>query len=598
MPHIDEDFYKSIGSEEETKEVIKACPRSSTMNYSPPPLNENITSAVKKTDTTLYGIHIALAQATRPLHNFVYRKYKEDSKAAKEDEGVMNIPWKPKQLAGNVAKPLFDLELMDKAISTINPAKKSIFRKPFQMRQQYGTYRPPSSSNTTAQTIQCGQTSDNPTYSFPSEPPSLGPPHNVQESLGATHGQLVAPNTDNSSSPVQEEAESGSQSGTDRGNSPPIIQESNIGGRLIKPGVLQSTLLYPQEDRAAEASLGFKKPEQVCSGKELQNGVSQPNLQVNQEEGLYDVLRSERRLPPHPDTQSLSKVLTFHLECKQFQLRVLPFGLSLSPHTLNKVLRPAIYRRGPEQAHEIWAPGKLRQVGDSADTNDKSPGNYHKFLGDDSQGAKGEAQAMSVSATRSPHAEATPRAQELLSQDNYFMEIDGPLDEISGPKPSIFERPVGQMELPVLSPRDTRDRGLYRCQRHGEGDIFRLQFLLLFMESITGVDAYQRQRAIDNIVRIPAPECCWSLCASLLRQHNDLGMRQEIWRSNGVVAFPGSIHNSEPEVWSSRRRHVCFEAEQEGSTILQQVLRQERNSSELIEVQMVEMEQSILLPSV
>ncbi|OMJ22776.1 hypothetical protein AYI69_g5266 [Smittium culicis] len=39
MSHIEEDFYKSIGCEEETKEVIQACPRSSKMNYSPPPLN-------------------------------------------------------------------------------------------------------------------------------------------------------------------------------------------------------------------------------------------------------------------------------------------------------------------------------------------------------------------------------------------------------------------------------------------------------------------------------------------------------------------------------------------------------------------------------
>ncbi|OMJ20088.1 hypothetical protein AYI69_g6347 [Smittium culicis] len=68
--------------------------------------------------------------------------------------------------------------------------------------------------------------------------------------------------------------------------------------------------------------------------------------------------------------------------------------------------------------------------------------------------------------------------------------------------------------------------------------------------------------------------------------------------SNIVVTFPESIHNSEPEVRFSRRRNVCFAAEQEGSTILNLVPRQERNRSELIEIKMVEMEQSILLPSV
>ncbi|OMJ27507.1 hypothetical protein AYI69_g3054 [Smittium culicis] len=344
MPQFDEDFYKFIDSEEETKEVIQVCPRNSTMNYSPPSLNENITSVAKKTGMTLYGIQIALAQAIRPLDKFFYRKYKEDSEAAKEDEGVALA--RVGEMAGE---------------------------------DEEGATR------------------------IPFEPFSWGPPHNVQESLGATYGQLVgqkkfrervhnsilepetAPATNHPFSTVQEKAEPGIQ-----------------GGRTIKSGVLQPTLLYPQEDRVAEASLEFKKPEQVCSGKELQDGVSQLYLQANQEEGLHDVLRSERRFPPHPDTQSLSKALMFHLERQQFQFRVLPFcnRSRLTPlpsilgrppyHRRVKGTMQAVYHHGPEQAHTAWAPGKLRQVGDSADTNDKSPSNGHKLPGDDSQGSKFE----------------------------------------------------------------------------------------------------------------------------------------------------------------------------------------------------------------
>ncbi|OMJ19885.1 hypothetical protein AYI69_g6443 [Smittium culicis] len=292
MPHIYEGFYKSIGSKEEIKEVIQACPRSSTMSYSPPPLNENITRAVKKTDTTLYGIRITLAQATRPLENFVYRKYKEDSEAAKEDEGVA-LASAMRLILASIATNICQSR-MENLYQALNIPGKP--KKLFQIRQQYRPYRSPSSSTTMAQTIQSGQTSDNPTYTsgFPSEPPSLGPPHDVQESLGATHGQLVAPTTENSSSPVQEEAESGSQSGTDRGNRLHIIQESNRGSRPIKPRVLKPTLLRVKESMQA------------------------------------------------------------------------------------------VYHRGPEQAHETWAPGQLRQVGDSADTNHKSPGNDHKLPADDS----------------------------------------------------------------------------------------------------------------------------------------------------------------------------------------------------------------------
>ncbi|OMJ16534.1 hypothetical protein AYI69_g7810 [Smittium culicis] len=430
IPHIDEDFYKSIGSEEETKEMIQACPRSSTMNYSPPPLNERITSAAKKTNTTLYGIQIALAQANRPLENFVYRKYKEDSKTAKKDEGVALASAMRLILASiatNISQIRMENKLLNKAISTTKPVKKARLRKSFQMRQQYDSYRFLSSSTTTAQIIQSGkgkwqgERKREPLCFLPS-PPVGDLPQNVQESLGATHGQLVgqkncregvhdsihepetAPTTDKSSSLVQEEAESGSQSGTDRGNSLPIIQESNRGGRSIKPEVLKPTLLYPQEDRAAEASLGFKKSEQVCSGKELQDGVSQLYLQVNHEEGLHDVHRSEIRLPPHPDTQILSKVLKFRLKWPTFPVQSTASTLlgtengdqnsSLLGRSLdyrrNKGTMQAVYHRGPEQAHEAWVPGKLRKIGYSADTNDKSPGNDHKLPRDDSQGAKGK----------------------------------------------------------------------------------------------------------------------------------------------------------------------------------------------------------------
>ncbi|OMJ09949.1 hypothetical protein AYI70_g441 [Smittium culicis] len=63
--------------------------------------------------------------------------------------------------------------------------------------------------------------------------------------------------------------------------------------------------------------------------------------------------------------------------------------------------------------------------------------------------------------TRSSHTEATPKTQELLSQDNDFIEIDGSLGKMSVQKPSVLERSVAQMEWPVLPPRETRDGCLH-----------------------------------------------------------------------------------------------------------------------------------------
>ncbi|OMJ19927.1 hypothetical protein AYI69_g6423 [Smittium culicis] len=65
LPSIEEDFYRTPLTEEERKEVIHSCPKSSSMNYLPPPLNDSESTAVKKADTTLNGIKVALAQETR-----------------------------------------------------------------------------------------------------------------------------------------------------------------------------------------------------------------------------------------------------------------------------------------------------------------------------------------------------------------------------------------------------------------------------------------------------------------------------------------------------------------------------------------------------
>ncbi|OMJ21183.1 hypothetical protein AYI69_g5932, partial [Smittium culicis] len=62
---IEEDFFRTPLTEEERKESIHSCHRSSSMNYLPPPLNDSASAAVKKADTTLHGIQVALAQATR-----------------------------------------------------------------------------------------------------------------------------------------------------------------------------------------------------------------------------------------------------------------------------------------------------------------------------------------------------------------------------------------------------------------------------------------------------------------------------------------------------------------------------------------------------
>ncbi|PVU91005.1 hypothetical protein BB561_004608 [Smittium simulii] len=79
LPSIEEEFFRSPLTDEERKSAIYSCPKTSSMNYNLPPLNDSASSAVKKTDSALYGIQLALAQATRPIDFYVYRRIQDNS---------------------------------------------------------------------------------------------------------------------------------------------------------------------------------------------------------------------------------------------------------------------------------------------------------------------------------------------------------------------------------------------------------------------------------------------------------------------------------------------------------------------------------------
>ncbi|PVU87545.1 hypothetical protein BB561_006295, partial [Smittium simulii] len=53
LPSIEEDFFRSPLTDEERKNALYSCPKNSSMNYIPPPLNDSASSAVKKTDSAL-----------------------------------------------------------------------------------------------------------------------------------------------------------------------------------------------------------------------------------------------------------------------------------------------------------------------------------------------------------------------------------------------------------------------------------------------------------------------------------------------------------------------------------------------------------------
>ncbi|OMJ18514.1 hypothetical protein AYI69_g6982 [Smittium culicis] len=170
LPSIEDDFFRATLSEEERKEAIHSFPRSSSMHYQPPPLNDSVFAAVKKDDACLHGIQIALAQATRPVDYYVHRIIQDNPSVREDDPHInfsytmralladiastetqgrldnlhkgMDLPGKPQQLVDSDTKPLMDQENLDALIASKKPEKRARIRMPIRGRQQSST-RPP-----------------------------------------------------------------------------------------------------------------------------------------------------------------------------------------------------------------------------------------------------------------------------------------------------------------------------------------------------------------------------------------------------------------------------------------------------------------------
>ncbi|OMJ23234.1 hypothetical protein AYI69_g5058 [Smittium culicis] len=164
LPSIEEDFFSTPLTKEERKETKLICPR----------------TAVKKADTTLHGIQVALAQATRPIDYYVHRRIQNNPQVNEDDPHIlfastirvllsdiastvtqgrldnlhkgMELPGKPHQLFEPDTKPLMDQEKLDALIASKRPEKRPRIRMIFRGLQQYGTQNDTSSKPVEAQT--------------------------------------------------------------------------------------------------------------------------------------------------------------------------------------------------------------------------------------------------------------------------------------------------------------------------------------------------------------------------------------------------------------------------------------------------------------
>ncbi|OMJ19910.1 hypothetical protein AYI70_g4434 [Smittium culicis] len=267
LPSMEDDFFRTPLSEEERKEAIHSCPRSDSMNYQPPPLNDLVPAAVKKADACLRGIQIALAQATRPVDYYVHRIV-QDNPSVREDNPHINfanamralladivstvtqgrldnlhkgmdLPGKPQQLIDSDTKPLMDQENLDALIASKKPEKRSRIRKPFRGRQQFGTQNSTGSNTAQSQTMEAAVPSATvrDLNIFIDRTPSWGTPRNISIRVDQADEQGLGPKyfREGVPDPIQKTG----------------IEQQGLRGELSKPASTKRLEMFDEESAAS-----------------------------------------------------------------------------------------------------------------------------------------------------------------------------------------------------------------------------------------------------------------------------------------------------------------------------------------------------------
>ncbi|OMJ23465.1 hypothetical protein AYI69_g4967, partial [Smittium culicis] len=345
----------------------------------------------------------------------------------------------------------------------------------------------------------------------------------------------------------------------------------------------------------AKTSLGPEETESPCTGAELQNGVSLLDLPTDTQERLHDVTGSRRCFYAHSNPRILQEVPPLLLEWESVPVQsaavrtitesphvykdsspgfdmgentrnpgICISGRSIDPGRIEGEMRIE-YSQGSGQANGSWLQNKDGKIDNEAMSIDNASWNGNKLSRNESESTflkdkgpqkgsfeitedwqndseepsefhrQGTSNVNSITSW-TPHATPNIGTEECMSVEEESMGIDGDIDRASNSESTILGHSTDIMEWPIIPPRDARARSFYGFERLGMGNSGGIQILLRIMESIGGVDAHQRQRIIDNIIRSSTQECYRPISISLLRKYYHIGLRQKIWRDNLTTA--------------------------------------------------------------
>ncbi|OMJ28349.1 hypothetical protein AYI69_g2179 [Smittium culicis] len=270
LPSIEEDFFRTPLTEIEKKEEIHSCPKSSSMNYLPPPLNDSISMAVKKAYTTLHGIQVALAQAT--LFANTMRVLLADVASMITQERLdnlhkgMELTGKLHQLIESENKPLMDQEKLDGLISS---AQNGTYSKAAQEQTAEAVQTPVANNNhqqhSNFRGRGCGRGKGSQQPIFVQKWPS-------------TTKRLEIIYKESAASPKNDTFRVAAADAPSDTHSAPV-QEGYRGGQRSRHRILLQPLIHTKEDRWTHTSLGLEEIKSLCRTEEFKNGNADVDLQ-------------------------------------------------------------------------------------------------------------------------------------------------------------------------------------------------------------------------------------------------------------------------------------------------------------------------------
>ncbi|OMJ21360.1 hypothetical protein AYI69_g5848 [Smittium culicis] len=555
LPSIEEDLFRTPLAEEERKIAIHSSPKTSSMNYIPPPLNDSASSAVKKADSVLYG---------PPRKTYATSRVRYQATDGSRGVGHPHL----QEICGETITRL-----------AISQAQQNTILK--------DTY---SSNTATAQSTKAATTAEaysinriadhqipfkNPHSPAPISKGALRAPFETEGTWRGPEGPAPSVSPSNSTADVPFRIES-------------YRRDSAEGSRLLQPAFHD-----PKEDWRPQISLGPPQTQPARGGAKLLNGETGENLPHHSQKGLSLVLRSSRCVHaytiPRPTIRTISEPVGIYQDSSpssRMDQNKTESRLSLprrhfdngeneggvcSNHTLDIL-----------QALGAWIQGSVNQDQGSSTRGKKATERWEDDVEISRELYWESPVNVDCTAAVSPYASPTFITKESITVDTEITDIDKQTD--------VMERAL------ILS-RDARIGIFHEFQQHSLGNSGGIPHLLRIMESKRGKDEHKRQGAAHSIVRTQTQDFYRPQVTYVPSVLNPADAPSRLTVTKRIFVNTGSIQNSKFSLWPARRRPFSIPPGQEGGILLMLVPRHRFSKPECTSLQLVRVQQPIQLPA-